>query len=82
MRLAWALIIHKYEGLSISIETIDIRTRERTRLTFVIVSHVKSFQCLRIMPPFTYDRYEKMKKGRQFSKRKDEENRLKGLEDS
>ena len=62
--------------------TIDIGQRERVGLTFVADSRVKYLQHLRIMPLFTYDRYEKMKKGRQFSKRKDEENRLKGLEDS
>jgi ATP-dependent DNA helicase PIF1 len=82
LRLAWALTIHKSQGLTLPKATIDIGPRERAGLTFVAVSRVKSLQCLRIMPPFTYDRYEKMKKGRQISKRKDEENRLKRLEDS
>lgn len=79
--MAWALTIHKYQGLTLPKVTIDIGPREGTRLTFVSISHVKSLQCLRIMPPFTYDRYEKMKKGRQVAKRKDEENRLKLFED-
>jgi hypothetical protein len=80
--LAWALTVHKSQGLTLPKATIDIGPRERTGLTFVALSHVKSLNYLRIMPPFTYDRYEKMKKGRQVSKRKDEENRLKCLEEN
>ncbi|XP_059073384.1 uncharacterized protein LOC131874156 [Cryptomeria japonica] len=82
LRLAWALTIHKSQGLTLPKVTIDIGPRERTGLTFVAVSRVKSLEGLRIMPPFTYDRYEKMKKGRQLAKRKAEENRLKLLEDN
>ncbi|XP_059076947.1 uncharacterized protein LOC131876152 [Cryptomeria japonica] len=82
LRLAWALTIHKSQGLTLPKVTIDIGPRERTGLTFVAVSRVKSLEGLRIMPPFTYDRYEKMKKGRQLVKRKAEENRLKLLEDN
>ncbi|XP_059073758.1 uncharacterized protein LOC131874410 [Cryptomeria japonica] len=82
LRLAWALTIHKSQGLTLSKATIDIGPRERIGLTFVAVSHVKSLEGLRIMPPFTYDRYEKMKNGKQLSKRKAEENRLKFLEDN
>ncbi|XP_059076868.1 uncharacterized protein LOC131031330 [Cryptomeria japonica] len=82
LRLAWALTIHKSQGLTLPKVTIDIGPRERTGLTFVVVSRVKSLEGLRIMPPFTYDRYEKMKKGRQLAKRKAEENRLKLLEDN
>ncbi|XP_059073343.1 uncharacterized protein LOC131874120 [Cryptomeria japonica] len=82
LRLAWALTIHKSQGLTLPKVTIDIGPRERTGLTFVALSRVKSLEGLRIMPPFTYDRYEKMKKGRQLAKRKAEENRLKLLEDN
>ena len=81
LRLAWALTIHKSQGLTLSKATIDIGPRERTGLTFVAISRVKSLQSLRITPPFTYDRYEKMKNGIQLSKRKAEENRLKCLEE-
>ncbi|XP_059064464.1 uncharacterized protein LOC131856633 [Cryptomeria japonica] len=71
LRLAWALTIHKSQGLTLGKATTDIGPTERKGMTFVVVSHVKSLQGLRIMPPFTYDRYEKMK---------DEESRLKDLE--
>ena len=80
LRLAWALTIHKSQGLTLEKATIDIRPRERTRMTFVAISRVKSLQGLRIMPPFSFDRYEKMKYGKQLEKRKYEENRLKDLE--
>ncbi|XP_057856401.2 uncharacterized protein LOC131065774 [Cryptomeria japonica] len=82
LRLAWALTIHKSQGLTLPKATIDIGPRERTGLTFVAISRVKSLECLRIMPPFTYDRYEKMKNGRQLAKCKAEEYRLKVLEET
>ncbi|XP_059070522.1 uncharacterized protein LOC131040138 [Cryptomeria japonica] len=65
LRLAWALTIHKSEGLTLDKATIDIDPIERSGLTIVAISRVKSLQGLRIMPPFTYDRYEKMKRGKQ-----------------
>ncbi|XP_059071593.1 uncharacterized protein LOC131868261 [Cryptomeria japonica] len=42
LRLAWALTIHKSQGLTLSKATIDIGPRERIGLTFVVVSRVKS----------------------------------------
>ncbi|XP_057838552.2 uncharacterized protein LOC131048569 [Cryptomeria japonica] len=80
LRLAWALTIHKSQGLTLSKATIDIGPRERSRLTFVAISRVKALDGIRISPPFSYDRYEKMKTGKQLTKRKAEEERLKSLE--
>ena len=80
LRLAWALTIHKSQGLTLSKETIDIGPRERTWLTFFAISRVNSLDGLRISPPFSYDRYEKMKTGKQVVKRKAEEEHLKSLE--
>ena len=77
LHLPWALTIHKSYGLTLSNTTVDIGPRERTRLTFVAISRVKSLDGLRISPPFCYDRYEKMKTGKQVVKRKAEEERLK-----
>ena len=70
--MAWALTIHKSQGLTLSKATIDIGPRERTDLIFVAISQVKSLQSLRITPPFTYGNYEKMKNGIQLFERKDE----------
>ncbi|XP_059078023.1 uncharacterized protein LOC131876600 [Cryptomeria japonica] len=57
LRLAWALTIHKSQGLTLDKATIDIGPTERSGLTFVAISRVKSLQGLRIIPPFTYDRF-------------------------
>ena len=78
--LAWALTIHKSQGLTLEKAIIDIGPTERTLMTFFLISHVKSLQGLRIMPPFSYDRYEKMKKGKQVKRRKVEERRLREIE--
>ena len=80
LRLACALTIHKSQGLTLSKATIDIGPRERVGLTFVAISCAKSLEGLRIMQPFTYDFYEKMKSGKQLSKRKVEECRPRSLE--
>ena len=78
--LAWASTIHKLQGLTLSKTSFNIGPRERTRLTFVAISQVKSLDGLRISPPFSYDCYEKMKTRKQVVKRKAEEERLKSLE--
>ena len=80
LRLAWALTIHKSQGLTLQKATIDIGPTERSGLTFVAISHVKYLQGIIIMPPFTYDKYEKMKRGKQVARRKEEQSRLGSLE--
>ena len=80
LTLAWALAIHKSQGLTLPKEIIDIGPKERAGLTFVAISPIKYLQGLRIMSPFTYDRYEKIKSGKQLSNRKEEEMRLRSLE--
>ncbi|XP_059064495.1 uncharacterized protein LOC131856654 [Cryptomeria japonica] len=42
LRLAWALMIHKSQGLTLQKATIDIGPTERNDLMFVAISHVKS----------------------------------------
>ena len=74
------MTIQNSQGITLSKATIDIGPRERVGLIFVAISHVKSREGLMIMPPFTYDYYVKMKSGKQLSKRKVEECRLKSLE--
>ena len=70
LRLAWALAIHKLRGLTLEKETIDIGPREKIGMKFVAISRVKSLQGLRIMSPFSYDHYEKMKNKKQLEKGK------------
>lgn len=44
LRLAWALTIHKSQGITLQKEIIDIDPKERDGLTFVAISHVKSIE--------------------------------------
>ena len=74
------LTIEKSQGLTLLKATIDIGPQERVGLTFVVISLVMSLEGLRIIPPFTYDYYKKMKSGKQHSKRKVDECRLRSLE--
>ncbi|KAH9297085.1 hypothetical protein KI387_028767, partial [Taxus chinensis] len=76
LKMSWALTIHKSQGLTLNRATIDIGSRERQGLTFTAISRVKSLDGLRICPPFSYERYSKMKDGAYVSIRKKEEDRL------
>jgi len=66
------LTIHKSQGLILNKAIIDIRERERQGLTFVAISHVKSLDGLRILAPFPYDRYAKLKSRKSVTQRKAE----------
>ena len=52
LKMAWALIIHKSQGLTLDRTTIDIGNREQQGLTFTTISIVTSLDGLRISPPF------------------------------
>ena len=54
LRMAWALAIHKSQGLTLQRATIDISNAERQGLTFTTISRVKSIYGLRISLPFTF----------------------------
>ncbi|XP_057862035.2 uncharacterized protein LOC131070490 [Cryptomeria japonica] len=82
LHLAWALTIHKSQGLTLQKATIDIGPTKRIGLMFMAISRVKSLQGLRIMPPFSYDRYEKLNKGKQVVSRKREEERLQSIQNN
>ena len=58
------MTIHKSQCLTLNKTTIDIGERERQRLTFIAISHVKALDGLRILAPFSYDRYAKLKLGK------------------
>ena len=79
LRMAWALTIHKSQGLTFQRETIDIGIAERQGLTFIAISRVKSIDGLRISPPFTFERYSKMAKSAYATIRKKEEQRLESI---
>ena len=73
---AWAITIHKSQGLTLERATIDIGKTERQGLTFTAISRVKSIQGLRIEPAFSFECFCKMKKNPYNIIRKKEEARL------
>ena len=74
--MAWAITIHKSQGLTLQKATIDIGKTERQGLTFTSMSRVRTLNDLRIQPMFSYERYSKMQDNLQTISRKKEEARL------
>ena len=57
LKLAWAVTIHKSQGLTLDKVVIDIGKREfSTGLTFVACSRVRQLKDLLFTPPFTFQR--------------------------
>lgn len=79
LAMAWAITIHKSQGLTLENATIDIGKKERQGLTFTAVSKVKSIDGLRIHPPFSFERYCKMQNNVYIIAKKKEEARLQPL---
>eukprot|EP01018_Ginkgo_biloba_P016121 Gb_08820 [translate_table: standard] len=77
--LAWGLTIHKSQGLTLDHATVDIGNVERQGLTFIAISRVRDLQSLRISPPFSFERYARMRDSPQLNIRKKEEQRLRSL---
>lgn len=53
LKMVWALIVHKSQGLTLEITTIDINNIDHEGLTLIISSRVK-LSCLCIDNGFTY----------------------------
>ena len=79
LKMAWALTIHKSQGLILDRATIDIGNREHQGLTFTTISRVKSLDGLCISPPFTFEHYAKMKNSAFVTLRKKKEEQLQSL---
>ena len=77
--MAWAITIHKFQGLTLNRARIDIGRRERQGLTFTAISRVKDLNNLRIHQPFPFERYCKMENNTYTAARKKEEARLQQL---
>ncbi|XP_059076335.1 uncharacterized protein LOC131875721 [Cryptomeria japonica] len=76
LKMAWAITVHKSQGLTLQKATIDIGATERQGLTFTPISRVKTLDCLRIEPRFSFERYCKMQNNPYTIIRKQEEARL------
>ena len=76
LRLAWALTIHKSQGLTLLKAWIDIGKSERTAgVSYVAISRVKSLASC-VIEPMTYERLTSLKSSANLQYRLEEENRL------
>ena len=76
LRLAWALTIHKSQGLTLPKVWIDIGKSERTAgVSYVAISRVKSLASC-VIEPMTYERLTCLKSSANLQYRLEEENRL------
>lgn len=76
LRLAWALTIHKSQGLTLDKAWIDIGKKETTLgLTYVAISRVRNLSSL-VIEPITFQRLLEIKKKEMLRYRLNEEKRL------
>ena len=81
LMLAWALTVHKCQGLTLDKAVISLGTKEfAAGLTFVAMSRVKSFRGLAVDPIFTYSRLQQCGAGKAMQNRIAENRRLDVLE--
>ena len=74
--MAWALIIHKFQGLTLTRSTIDIGNTQCQGLIFRAMSRITTLQGMRIAPAFSFERYAKMNETSYVSLRKEEKHCL------
>ena len=76
LRLAWALTIHKSQGLTLPKAWIDIGKSERTAgISYVAISRVKPLASC-FIEPMTYQRLTSLKSSANLQYSLEEENRL------
>ena len=61
LKIAWALTIHKSQGLTLTRSTIDISNNEHQELTFVVMPHTAALEGIQITSTFSSKHYAKMK---------------------
>ena len=77
LKFAWAVTIHKSQGLTLDKAVIDIGKKEfSTGLTFVACSRVRQLSDLLFMPPFSFQRVANLSKSARLKGRLLEDARL------
>lgn len=79
LTLAWALTIHKSQGMTLNQAWVDIGKKESTLgITYVAISRVRNISSL-VIEPMTYERLQKIRNSELLKYRLKEEQRLKQL---
>ena len=82
LRLAWALTIHKSQGLMLQSAWIDIGNTERTAgVSYAAISRVKTLSSC-VIEPMTFERLTSLKSSSNLQFRLDEERKLDDLAQS
>ena len=77
--LAWAVTVHKSQGLTLKKAKIDIGSKEfAVGLTFVMISRAHSLNDI-YLKPFSLDRLQHIKNCKRLQERKEEEERLRSI---
>ena len=81
LKLAWAVTIHKAQGLTLDKVVIDIGKKEFSAgLTFVACSRVRRLSDIMFDPPFAYQRVTSLSKSMRLTERKVEDARVCSME--
>jgi ATP-dependent DNA helicase PIF1 len=76
VRLAWAITVHKSQGLTLQQAVIDLGKKEfAAGLSFVAVSRVRMLENI-IFKPFSFERLQHIRNCKRMQERKEEEERL------
>ncbi len=80
LKLAWAVTIHKAQGMTLDKAVVDLGKKEfSTGLTFVACSRVRRLSDLVFTAPFTYGRVANLAKSSRLQERLCEDARLRGM---
>ena len=80
LKLAWAVTIHKSQGLTLDNVVIDVGKREfSSGLTFVACSRVRQLKDLLFTPPFPFQRLANLANSQRLRERQEEDVRLLSL---
>ena len=81
LKLAWAITIHKAQGLTLDSVVVDVGKKEfSSGLSFVACSRVRTIGNLLLHPLFSFQRLANLSKSRRLQERKLEDDRLSAME--
>ena len=82
LKLAWAVTIHKSQGLTLNKVVIDVGKKFSCGLSFVAFSRVRKLRDILFMPPFPLQRLKSIANSRRLEERKEEDQRLLSLQET